>query len=101
MSAHAFAGMRAGFLGSSPATASATLLAVTRGEADVQGDAMTTPTLEDTALKTLTCAIDEERGREMDVVIGRGGCDGRNLKEHIKSIFIANTEEGTRTKQGD
>ena len=45
--------------------------------------------------------IDEERGREAEELMRQSGHEGRNLKEHIKTLFKGNTEEGTRMKQGD
>ncbi len=57
--------------------------------------------VEDTVLQALACVIDEERSWEVDIVIGREYREGRNLKGHMMSLFKANTEEGTRMKQGD
>ena len=82
------------------ATASATRLITTTEEVESQGDATTCLTPEDTVLKALTCVIDEERSKELDVVIDRGGRERRNLKGHINTLFRSNTEEGTRMKQG-
>ena len=99
--AHASAGCKTGFGGSSLAIASASLLVATTDEAHLRGDAVTCLMPEDTVLKALTGVIDEERGREMDIVIDREDREGRNLKKHIKSLFTSTTEEGTRMKQGD
>ena len=71
--------------------------------ASVQGDGEACPvkTIEANVLEALTSAIDQERARETEIVMSRNNSEGRNLKEHIKSLFMANTEEGTRTKQAD
>ena len=70
-------------------------------EAPVQGESNAAQSIEDTVLKALTCVIDEERGREAEVVMRQSGREGRNLEGHIKSLFKGDTEEGTRMKLGD
>ena len=86
--------------GASLPTTSATPPATTRTDDAVQGDGKSAPknSMEDTVLEALTRVIDEGRSRE---VVARGDREARNLKGHISSLFKANTEEGTRMKQGD
>ena len=89
--------------GLSPAVAPASIPAAAMDDSCAQGDAdaAVVKRIENTVLEALTSVIDEERGREVEAVIRRGDREGRNLKGHIKSLFKANTEEGTRMKQGD
>ena len=99
----ACAGLQRGTSVPALATTPASRPATTTQETLTEGnaDSCEADKAEDRVLEALTRVIDEDRGREVEAVIKRGGHDGRNLKGHIKSLFKANSEEGTRMNQGD